>query len=578
MNRGLQWTVTLVVLLGLLVGCSLSCPPEEDMPIPAAQGTPDGEEPVATAAPTPTVAPTPDLRPAIIADVVNAVEADPWAEEAWQAAEEGMEVYKDGRVKAESESTALVDVDEGLVRVAPDTTFVYRRLDADTLELELDAGGQMWLNVDGLEEGGTVDIKAPAAVASVRGTVFSVRDDGGDIIVSTKVGTVTVASETGDEVDVGAGHQTTVVPGDPPVAPISMTPEEETRWGMAAGPDLQVVMPIVRVTDSVTITGYTHDPQISPGGDYLAVSYHIPSSAEGGPVLYGVGTGKFYSALLPKEAYYIRFNPVTGQIVFVLQDYPGQICLMTMEAPEPHCFRWHDVSSYSYPAWSPDGEWLAFSARSASLDAANLYKAPIDGSELIPLTDGAAGYHSLPSWSPNGEQIAYISYKDYDYPGEVWVMEADGTGARPVLTMTSHAYPPVWSPDGKWLAVPGYVDYEADEGGGLWIVPPDGTDPVLVPGTADWWCGSPAWSPTETGWPLFFYGYSEADKYGGLHWYVPNGDAGPVYFSYASWGPIWSADGTQVAFGHGAGSSPDVWTDAYFYETNYGLFTPLIEP
>ena len=82
----------------------------------------------------------------------------------------------------------------------------------------------------------------------------------------------------------------------------------------------------------------------------------------------------------------------------------------------------------------------------------------------------------------------------------------------------------------------------------------------------------------DTGWPLFFSGYSPKYGKGGVYWYVPNGDAGPVYFSYAMWGPVWSADGTRVTFGHGRGSRPDIWTDAYVYETNYGLLTPLSEP
>lgn len=125
---------------------------------------------------------------------------------------------------------------------------------------------------------------------------------------------------------------------------------------------------------------------------------------------------------------------------------------------------------------------------------------------------------------------------------------------------------------------PGYVEYDTEEGGGLWLVPLDGSGPALVPGTAGWWCDEPAWSPTATGWPLFFQGYSPDDKQSGLYWYAPNGDAWPVYFSYASWGPVWSADGMRVIFGQGHGSRPDVWTDMYIYETDYGLFTPLTGP
>ena len=574
MKKGLG-VVTLAVLLGLLVGCGLSCPPVEDTS--AAQETPGDAGPAATVAPT--EIPTLELQPAIIADKVNAVMADPLAQKTWQAAEKGLEIYPDGSVKAESESTALVDVDEGLVRVAPDTTFVYRRPDADTLELELDADGQMWLNVDGLEEGGTVDVKTPSAVASVRGTVFSVRDDGGDIIVSTKVGTVTVSSEAGGEVNVGAGYQTTVSPGAPPSAAVSMTPEEETRWGMAAGPNLQVVMPVVNVVDVFTVTGFASHPQLSPAGDYLAISNYAPGMTTDRWIVYDVEAGEFYTDTFPSGTADVNFNPVTGQMVYVVQEYPSRICIAEVDDPAADCLIWDGYYFYQLPVWSPDGEWLVFSARYEGIDATNLYKARPDGSDLVPLTSDGFGYNGYSAWSPDGNQIAYVFYENYDQPGELRVMGADGSSPQTVLTMTQQFDFPAWSPDGSMLAMPGYVDHETGEGGGLWIVSFDSAAPALVPGTADWGCYEPAWSPTETGWPLFFSGYSPQDEKRGVYWYMPTGDAWPVYFSYASWGPVWSADGTRVTFGHGFGSGPDdAWTDVYIYETDYKLLTTSSEP
>jgi hypothetical protein len=575
MNKGFQWIVTSIVLSSLLVGCSLSCPTAKDAPTPVAQETPADEKPTATAEPT--AVPTPVLRPAIIADVVNAVQADPMAEEAWQAAEEGMEVYQDGRVKAESESTALVDVDEGLVRVAPDTTFVYRRPDDDALELELDAGGQMWLNVDGLEEGGTVDVKSPSAVASVRGTIFSVRDDGGDIIVSTKVGTVTVSSVAGGEVDVGIGHQTTVKAGEAPTEPRGMTLEEEVRWGTAAGPNLDVVLPVVGVVDIFTVTGYTSRPAVSPRGDYLASVYYIPGTPEEGTVVYGVGTGEVYTQGLPVSIDNFVYNPVTGQLAYA-QYVPNQICVAEADGSDPTCFEWAGYYAYGDVAWSPDGEWLVFSARQSGVDADNLYKARPGDDEPVQLTYDEGGYNTDPAWSPDGEQIAYVFYEDYEQPGEVRMMGADGSDVRTVLTSTQTYNPPVWNPDGSAVAMAGYVIHETKEGGGLWIVPRDGSDPWLVPETEDWLCNNPAWSPTKTGWPLFFHAYSlrGPDRIG-VQWYVPDIGMGPVHLLYASFGPVWSADGARVAFGYSSKRDGDTITAINVFDTMFNLFTPLTE-
>jgi hypothetical protein len=574
MNKRVQWSVTLVLLLWLLFGCGLSGSPAEDVPTPLVQEeTPDGGEPTAA----PEVAPTLELQPAIIADVVNAVEADPLAAKTWQAAEEGMEIYPDGRVKAESESTALVDVDEGLVRVAPDTTFVYSRPDADTLELELDEGGQMWLNVDGLEEGGTVDVKTPSAVASVRGTTFSVRDDGGDIVVSTRAGTVTVSSEVGGEVDVGAGYQTTVKADKAPLEPKAMSLEEEARWGTAAGPNLDVVLPVVGVADILTVTGYTSHPALSPGGDYLATVYYIPDTSEDGAVVYGIGTGEIYTETLPSDIDDIVYNPVTEQMAYA-QYNPNQICVAEVDGSDPACLQWSNYYAYRDVAWSPDGEWLVFVARQSGVDADNLYKARPGDDDLIQLTDDEAGNNTNPSWSPDGQQIAYVFYDDYDQPGELRMMGADGSNLHTVLTSTQTYNLPVWSPDSSAVAMPGYVVHETKEGGGLWIVPRDGSDPWLVPETEDWACNSPAWSPTQTGWPLFFHVYPlRGTHQAGVHWYVPGRGMGPIYLLYASFGPVWSADGARVAFGYASKQDGGAMTVVNVFDTMFNLFTPLVE-
>jgi WD40 repeat protein len=576
-NERYRWIVALVVLPGLLSGCGLFGSPGGTL----SPGGPEdgGGTPPATAVPM--VTSTPESRLAVIEDVINLVKADPRAKGDLQDAEIGMDIYPDGSVKAEAESTALVKVDEGLVRVAPNTTFVYRRPDDDTLTLELEEGGQMWLNVEGLKKGGTVEIEAPGAVASVRGTRFSVRDAGGNIVVSTKVGTVTVSSKIGGAVDVGTGYQTTVIPGKEPSDPKPMTLEEQTRWGMAAGPDLEVVLPVVGMVSTATVRGYLSYPALSPGGDYLAADYYIPDESgtkyQSSPMIYDVGSGAVFTDTLEPDAHNIVFNPVTGQIAYVGYE-PNRICVAETYGSSLSCFKWSDTYGYGSPAWSPDGKRLAFSANSQGSGASNIYTMSAAGDDLTRLTDIEAGYNDYPSWSPDGKQIAYLSYTDYEQPGEARVMNDDGSDWRTVVTSTQTHSAPAWSPDGSALAIPAYVDYKTSEGGGLWIAPLDGSAPRLVPGTEDRQCSGPVWSPTETGWPLFFRMYSSKEKQGGLYWYVPDGGAGPVHFSYAAWGPVWSADGGRVAFGYTRGSKPDFWADMYVFETAFKLFTPFAGP
>ena len=76
------------------------------------------------------------------------------------------------------------------------------------------------------------------------------------------------------------------------------------------------------------------------------------------------------------------------------------------------------------PAWSPDGQRIAFhSDRDGNYD---IYVMNADGSGLARLTyDGGGG----PSWSPDGQRIAFFSDRDGNY--DIYVMNAVGEPLPP---------------------------------------------------------------------------------------------------------------------------------------------------
>jgi hypothetical protein len=572
MNKRI-WLPVALVAIGLLVGCGLFGSGGGSSE--TSDGTRDAETPsggVADATVALTEVPAKVLQPAVILSVTNSVQADPLAEGTWQDAKEKMDVHVDGRVKAASESTALVSVDEGLVRVAPNTMFIYRRPDEDSLRLELEPGGQMWIKVDELEEGKTVEVETPNAVASVRGTRWSSRVlPDGTALFSTRVGTITVASAVGNPVDVGAGHQTTVAPGGEPTTPEYMSPEEQARWGMAGGPNLDVVLPVVSTRYTVTLEGYGTEPALSPSGDYLVVMQSDPDTYDRRPVLYDVRADTLITTTLPAGASYFDYAP-SGKMAYAINE-TNEICTANEDGTDPSCFRLPDYYGHGNIAWSPNESQLMFTARSGGVDALNIYLVDPDGSGLVQLTDDDTGYNDSPSWSPDGSQVAYIYYEEYDKPGEMWLMDADGLNARSAITMTGTHVSPAWSPDGSMVAVPGYVNYDDEEGYGMWMVSSDGSDPQQLPGTEDWWCSRAIWSPTATGWPLFFDAHGPAVAQGGLQWYRPDAGVGPQHLFYASWGPLWTADGTQAVFGYITGHSGDNQTEVNGYNTEPGLYS-----
>lgn len=108
------------------------------------------------------------------------------------------------------------------------------------------------------------------------------------------------------------------------------------------------------------------------------------------------------------------------------------------------------------PAWSPDGEQLAFvvsTERDQYAGEANIWvMEAATGTECRPLTGRPGVIDKYPDWSPDGRQIVFASNRNGDF--ELFVMDADGRNQRPVempADSPAHINYPAWSPDGNWF-------------------------------------------------------------------------------------------------------------------------------
>jgi len=180
------------------------------------------------------------------------------------------------------------------------------------------------------------------------------------------------------------------------------------------------------------------------------------------------------------------------------------------------------------PDFSPDGQRIAFERKFGKSDDWEIHIIGIYGDGERSLGDGRQ-----PAWSPNGEWIAF-EWPDMHGHYQIWLMTAEG-GNREQLTWDSHANRapnwspdgrnlvmmskigshwqiviielgtfqqtqitssstdkrfPVWSPDGQWIA---YNTLRSGNPDQIWIVETDGGNEIQL--TVSGSNGRPCWSP-----------------------------------------------------------------------------------
>jgi TolB protein len=161
-----------------------------------------------------------------------------------------------------------------------------------------------------------------------------------------------------------------------------------------------------------------------------------------------------------------------------------------------------DAAGSTSPAWSPNGELIAFASTGDGREEDQLdfeiYVMRLDGEEPQRLTNDRV-LDATPAWSPNGTRIAFAHLQEWgteDLDGVIILMDTDGQNRaqltrHPEAAMTFDA-DPTWSPDGKLISftrttfLPDLVIHSA-----IFTIEPTGeNERLLVDDGAD-----PAWSP-----------------------------------------------------------------------------------
>jgi TolB protein len=149
--------------------------------------------------------------------------------------------------------------------------------------------------------------------------------------------------------------------------------------------------------------------------------------------------------------------------------------------------------NFAFLSWSPDGRRIAFvDRRDRNLD---IYVVNADGSGQRRLTDNV-GRDTNPVWSPDSRRIAFESN------WQVWLMGADGSGKRRLTRNGGRNFAPAWSPDGERIAferrlgrrqsVPWCGGCGTAEHFEVWVMNADGSGARLLARDA---AQQPSWSP-----------------------------------------------------------------------------------